>query len=354
MKPVVTIQKIASYLGVSKGTVSLALRNHTRISAETRARVRAAAEHLGYRPNPVVAAWMAHRRRANPDQQGASMAFLNLWPDLEEWNRSPWFTRFVNGARQRALDLGFGFEEYWLAEPGMTAKRMSGILKARGIQGIIVGSLTENGTSPALDWENFAAVAQSHSLTEPELSRSVCDYSHAMALTLSELCARGYRRIGYASPATVEERTQGLNIGAYLRYQNGVPVECRVPVLDWTNGSIDHLNQWLKTCLPDALVSHDLFLLERIRQLGYHVPDDIGVAVLCLHPDSPWELAGIDQGLERCGEVAVDLLTSRLHSNELGPPSRPIIAQSRGTWRNGSSVRSFVPLPRERTTSAPE
>lgn len=222
MKPVVTIQRIANYLGVSKGTVSLALRNNPRISATTRDRVKAAAEHLGYRPNPAVAAWMAHRRRANPDELGASIAFLNLWPDPAEWNASPWFTRFVTGARQRARALGFGFEEYWLAAPGMTAKRMSGILKTRGIQGVIVGSLTETGTPPALDWQDFVAVAQSHSLT---------------------------------------------------------------------------------------------------------------------HPDSPQELAGIDQGLERCGEVAVDLLVPQLHNNEPGPPSQPIIAQSRGAWRNGGSVR---------------
>lgn len=343
MKPTITLQNIADLLGVSKGTVSLALRNNTRISEGTRSRVKAAAEELGYRPNPAVSAWMAHRRKANPDQHGESIAFLNLWPDPEQWRSSPWFTRFVDGAGQRATDLGFGFEEFWLAEPDMTAKRMSRILRARGVRGLIVGSLPETGAPPELDWQDFAAVAQSHSLPHPELSRSVCDYTHAMALALSELHKRNYHRIGYASPATVEERTQGMNLGTYLGYQSELPRKNRIPVLDWTTASPGRLDKWLRTHQPDAVVSHDLMMQQVIRKHGYRVPRDIGVAALCLHPDSPGELAGIDQGLERCGEVAVDLLASRLHNNELGPPSQPIIALSRGIWCNGRTIRMREP-----------
>ena len=43
-------------------TVSLALRRAPRISAATRERVLAAAERLGYRRNPLVAALMADLR----------------------------------------------------------------------------------------------------------------------------------------------------------------------------------------------------------------------------------------------------------------------------------------------------
>lgn len=77
-----------------------------------------------------------------------------------------------------------------------------------------------------------------------------------------------------------------------------------------------------------------------VRHLGLRAPEDLGVAVLCLHPGkSPRGLAGIDQRLERCGGVAVDLLVPQLHYNELGPPAQPVIALTRGVWVGGDTLR---------------
>lgn len=338
MNSSVSLQQIASHAGVSKGTVSLALRNNPRISAETRARVQAAAEELGYRPNPAVSAWMAHRRRLCPQTGGESLAFINSWLKLEEWRNSPWFTRFVDGARLRATELGFGFEEYWMAEHGMTPARMSKILRARGVRGMLIGSLPVNANSLDFDWAHFAAVAQSHSLARPELSRSISDYAHSMQLALCELQQLGYQRIGYISAANLEARTQRLNLSAYLGYQATLPKEKQVAVLEWIQQSPKELAAWIRREKPDAIVSHELKMQDFVREIGIEVPQKIGVAALNLHPDSPAELAGIDQCLERCGEVAVDLLVSHLHHNELGPPAQPIIALTHGVWKCGNSV----------------
>ncbi len=338
MNPIVSLQQIAAHAGVSKGTVSLALRNNPRISAETRALVRASAEALGYRPNPAVAAWMAHRRRLCPQTGGESLAFINSWLVRNEWAAAPWFTRFVDGARVRATALGFGFEEYWLAECGMTPVRMEKILRARGVRGMLIGSLPVNACQIKFGWANFAAVAQGHSLAEPELSRSVCDYAHAMQLALCKLGELGYQRIGYISAANLEARTQRLNLSAYLGYQATITAGDRIPILEWVKQSPKELGAWVRQVKPDAIVSHDLKIQDLLREIGVRIPQDIGVAALCLHPDSPPLLAGIDQCLERCGEVAVDLLVSHLHHNEVGPPSQPIIALTRGVWKAGETV----------------
>src|ERR1051325_9261392 len=61
-----TMQRIADAAGVSRMTVSLALRNHPRISAATRERIRQVAERLGYHPDPEVSKLMAYLRRAKP------------------------------------------------------------------------------------------------------------------------------------------------------------------------------------------------------------------------------------------------------------------------------------------------
>ena len=50
--PSVNQEFIAARLNISRTTVSRSLANHPAISAETRAKVLAAAEELGYRPSP--------------------------------------------------------------------------------------------------------------------------------------------------------------------------------------------------------------------------------------------------------------------------------------------------------------
>ena len=51
----VTMAELARELGVSKNTVSLALRHDPQISTTTRERVQAAARRAGYTPDPVIA-----------------------------------------------------------------------------------------------------------------------------------------------------------------------------------------------------------------------------------------------------------------------------------------------------------
>jgi LacI family transcriptional regulator len=75
VKRATTIREIAAAAGVSAMTVSLALRGSREVSAATRKRIRALAESMGYRPNPMVSALM---------QQVAG------------------------GAREQAQELGFG------------------------------------------------------------------------------------------------------------------------------------------------------------------------------------------------------------------------------------------------------
>src|SRR5271165_4247185 len=59
----VRMAEIAQQLGVASSTVSRALRGDPRIGAQMRRRVEDVAEKMGYRPNPLVSALMANRRR---------------------------------------------------------------------------------------------------------------------------------------------------------------------------------------------------------------------------------------------------------------------------------------------------
>ena len=64
--------------GYHPSTVSLALRDDPRIQPETQQRVKAAAEKLGYRVHPMIAAWVsAPGRPAGRAPRGGGVSHLS-------------------------------------------------------------------------------------------------------------------------------------------------------------------------------------------------------------------------------------------------------------------------------------
>ena len=103
----VTLRDIARELGVSHVTVSLALRDHPRISKAMTTRVKQTAARLGYRPDPMLTALSHYRRgrRANPIT--ASIAWINAWPKPEQLRSFREFDAYWRGARTAATKFGY-------------------------------------------------------------------------------------------------------------------------------------------------------------------------------------------------------------------------------------------------------
>ncbi|MDA1068643.1 MAG: LacI family DNA-binding transcriptional regulator [Verrucomicrobia bacterium] len=76
-----TIEFIAKKAGVAKSTVSLALRNSPKLLEQTRSRIQKIAQELGYKPNPLVSAQMAHIRSHKSQKSVTTIGFLNTWFD---------------------------------------------------------------------------------------------------------------------------------------------------------------------------------------------------------------------------------------------------------------------------------
>ena len=91
MVPNLTLSDLAKQLRLNKSSVSLALRDSPRISPETRARVRAAASRLGYRPN------LAARQLASTTPQ---VVALVLSPTFAALTTSAAVTTIQSLARQ--------------------------------------------------------------------------------------------------------------------------------------------------------------------------------------------------------------------------------------------------------------
>eukprot|EP01035_Chromulina_nebulosa_P036270 gene36270-48842_t len=109
-----TLQDVATRARVHRTTVSLALRDHPRIPAETRERVKAIAAKLGYRINPLVSALMQSRRSGQAVKH-VSLAYVTNYPTRFGWRR-PHHDRpdYFPGAVERARDFGYKLEHFWL------------------------------------------------------------------------------------------------------------------------------------------------------------------------------------------------------------------------------------------------
>ncbi|OAM87218.1 LacI family transcriptional regulator [Termitidicoccus mucosus] len=349
MKTDVTLQNIAEKAGVHRSTVSLALRDHPRISAEVRARVRRLADEMGYRINPLVAALMKSRRSGRVSQE-VTIAYVTNYPTRYGW-RPPHHDRpdYFPGAAARAKELGYKLEHFWLAEPGMTPERFCNILTVRNIHGLIIGRLPPGQESIDLLWERFSCVALGRTLRSPRLHYVSEDHYAGAGLAMRELMVRGFRRIGLV--ATEQDDSRGVTnrwLGGYLREQLTLRKSDRIPPLEFGShgNQQDAFATWFKRWRPDALLATQAPpALRWLRDMGLRVPSDIKMAVLVNdHLDQRW--AGIHCDPMRLGGLAVEILAGLMHQGEKGVPDYPHEVLLSGKWVDGDTLgKAARPTP---------
>src|SRR3954471_12877773 len=114
------MRTIASLVGLSPATVSMALKNHPRIPEATRRRVRAAARRVGYKPNAKVAELMGTIRSSRHQTVESCFGVISLYDEEKPWLKSLHLGRMFEGMRRRANALGYRLEPFWLRAPNVT------------------------------------------------------------------------------------------------------------------------------------------------------------------------------------------------------------------------------------------
>ena len=157
-----TLRTIAQMAKVSKTTVSLCLRDHPRIRPEVRQRIQRLAAEAGYRPNALVANLFAQLRTNKTATYQSTLGLLCVAKNPAELETVHTFRSWIAGCRARATEQGYGFDQLWLYEPGITPARLVEILDARNIRGLaVVGFYEGEALSRDFDpvWLRSAAVA---------------------------------------------------------------------------------------------------------------------------------------------------------------------------------------------------
>jgi DNA-binding LacI/PurR family transcriptional regulator len=335
------LQDIADRAGLSKATVSLALRNHKSIPPPTRARIQKLAEQMGYRPNPLVSALMAYQRttqRSRPTDLTIAMV-INFSRGSSDW-RYYLSEDLLSRAAERAGELGYRVEEFWVPDLKLTGERLSGVLFARGIPGVIVAPLPAARGHLKMEWANFAAVAIGHSLIRPPLHRVTTNRFLAMLRAIRQLRRMGYTRLGLAMQENQDARVDHQWGAAFAwEQEQGKPSERTLLFLagerDWNERQFA---KWFKANKPEVILGYDPQVIAWLKNLGQSVPEDVGFAHLW-NPDRLGQFAGIYHDPPAIGAAAVDFVVGMIQRNERGIPAAPQTLTLDALWQEGATVR---------------
>lgn len=350
-----TMADIARRAGVHVTTVSLALRNHPRLPLATRERIQALAAEMNYRPDPAIASLVAYRHAIAHRSAPQPLGYVTGWDTQWGWRERGAHDAFYEGAKARALQLGFELQHFWLRAPEMTDKRMVQILDTRGINGLIFASHSAQLCRPLdFDWSIFSAVQIDYLPAQPVLHRVSNDQRGIVQLAMRRTAALGYRRIGLVIPRWWDDGVQYAWSAGYFADREAITGLEPVPVLryPWPDDSLHHppaepgipadaLASWWREHRPDVILSHGPLVMEALEALGLRVPEDVAFVDLML-TRTDGAHAGVRHNSRRVGELAVEILSGQLQHHVFGVPPLPTVTLVEGTWFDGASLPAVV------------
>lgn len=330
----VSQRDIARHFGVSHVTVSLALRNSSRVSKSLGDRIRDHAEAVGYRRDPVLFALASYRKRKTSCPVRGAMAWFNAWSEPERLRALPEIERFWLGASGAARDCGFRLEEFRLGSD-LSPERLHQVLETRNIRGILLPPHPSGTVWQDFPWDDYAIVSLGRAGGGQRGHQVMPSAAANMTLALRRMKARGYERIGCLGQATLLGRAGYCIEECLPTVQREVAGE--LPFLDLA-GAPEHktavlVRAWVRDHRLDAVLADDAATARWLKRAGLSVPGDVAFATLARDGE-----AGIDPEFEDIGRTAVQMLDELMRETIAGAPRRYRQVAIEGSWRDGASL----------------
>jgi len=349
----VTLADIAARAGVHVTTVSLALRNNPRLPTATRNRIQELARQMGYRPDPFLRALVSYRGKIMERRNTPTLAYVTNWNTRWGWRKVTAHGAFFAGAQAKANEFGYRLEHFWLHEHGLTQDRLSRMLYARGITGLVIASHSrEMGDELQLDWKNFSAVKIDYFPHQPKLHNVTNNQCSIIRLAMQKVIATGYRHAAFVMHRGWDHAVDHNWTAGYLCEQQHLPMKDRIPahifpepnpVARWFHEhnalvQVDYkpFAKWLDRHQPEVLISKAAYVLPALEKMGVRIPRDLAFVDLFLDK-TDGAMAGVRQNHETVGAVAIEILAGQLQHNTFGVPEIPTTTFVEGTWYDGLS-----------------
>lgn len=335
--PNVSLKDVAARAGVSFQTVSKALNDSGRVSAETRRRVREAADELGYVPNVLA--------RGLQTRVTGTIGVLN-----SDFSNTVLAQHLV-GIEREARRRGLGVLISSVDATGSDAERALRVLTERRVDGIIcnapaveddprTGTLLRSGRIPAVSLHHIdgGGIPVVHG-----------DNRESARLPMRHLLTLGHRRIGVIAGLRARRVTrERLDTYAEVLGEHGIalPPEL-VEEGDWEVEGGHRAAHRLLDRIPGltALVAQNdtmaVGALNALYERGLRVPEDcsvVGCDDLHFAARTIPPLTTVRLPFHRAGETALGLLAEQMETGAAADRTMPVAMVYR------ASSRAVVPV----------
>ncbi|MBK1875316.1 LacI family DNA-binding transcriptional regulator [Pelagicoccus mobilis] len=336
----VTQKDIAQAAGLSIAAVSMALKGNQALPESTINRVRKIAEELGYVPDPALSALAAHRSFTRQRTSFSVLALVTHGDHSCDWEKRESSKSLIHWTSERAKQLGYRLEHFSTYSENLSPSRLSQILCARGIRGLILSPASQLPEDCGIDWEKFSIVSIEQEKPELGIHCVASDQYGDMKTCWEKLRAKGIQKIGLAldstCPSEGNEQWQAAHL--YSLSHHGIEAKDIVPTLNiGADDEPEKLAQWISENKPEAIISNKAGLPEQLKELGVSIPQDMAFVSLNAEDESD-SISGIQRSSEIIGSVAVDTLNSLIQQNRFGTRQAAISTKVRSKWHDGESI----------------
>ncbi|WP_246441436.1 LacI family DNA-binding transcriptional regulator [Xanthobacter tagetidis] len=325
-----TVETISAEAGVSVSTVSRALRNDPRISAERREAIAAIAQRLGYTPHANARALVTRRTgivgfvtgsRSNP-----------FYPQLLE--------TLVERARLRALRI----MPLHMSRDPLSESSIQALLQYQ-MDGCIITSAELSSRAADICQANEVPLVMVNRVPRLHGCAVSCNNFAGGEMIGAFLAAGGHRRIaivlGTPNASTSSEREAGASQAAA---RAGLEILARVAGHSTYAGGFEAASVlWSLPERPDAIFCvNDIMafgMMDGLRRLGVRIPEDVSVVGFDDVDQASWgayDLTTVAQPVGDMVDRALDMLDMRIRRPGLAPE----IAYLGGLLKVRSSARS--------------
>lgn len=331
------MQQVAEAAAVSKNTVSLALRGSRLVSKETRERVLAVVEEVGYRLNPAMSKLMSEVSLHPKRRKYLVLAFFNHFTLPFESKCHLPLRGFYRGALRQAKLLGYDVHEYPRPKSERAKLQRDGNVWSSGIDGLVVFPFEEGHADDDLSKIPIPKVTLGYTWAPDDGSRVACDYFGNIITLYRKLTSLGCKRIGILIGDDLNRRTALRLTGGY--FAASAEAGHRSPPGIFRSPEIIEIQRFSLTKSCDALLVGEAINYKQWKSACRSQTSQIRIASYCLTPSQREHgLAGMDENYEAVGEVSITLLAAMIQASLPGNTT-PLSVRIPGIFCGGKSLR---------------
>ncbi len=311
------MRDIAEAMGVSVATVSRALKDSPRISAEQRERIKSYAKEHDYFPNVLAECLRSNVART-------SKAIGVIVPQFEHF----YFSSVLSGINQEAMSHGYTM----MVSESLDEYEAETLICKRFLENRVCGVIVSEAKN-TVRYEHFKHIIDCHMplvfydriCTGINCDRVVVDDYQGAFNAVNYMIGRGCRRVAfYGSPMTMEISKNRYNGYRDALLHNGLKPEERFFRICDNRSDAEAITPEILSQeeVPDAFfaVNDDtaIGILYTAKRMGYRVPEDISI---CGFTNGQRAVASdpmlttVEQRGVRVGEEAANILISKVEGD---------------------------------------